>query len=760
MQTSEATLERLFRPADDPGLNRRALAGLLVELARNLDASIDTAPTGIVPFDPRLERLRSLLLGREIAETQRFSRLLDDPEQLAIAISHVLPSAIAQATMRDDRLGQVLVPAIEEATEGSIRKDPRRLVNILHPLIVPAIGKSIGESIDATFQSFNESLKHSLSWRGLKWRFEAWRTGSTFAEVVLRHTLVYQVEHVFLIHRETGLLIAHVASADAATQDPQLVSAMLTAIQDFVRDSFSGAGQQGLDSLRLGELRLWSEAGRFATLVAVIRGNPPESLHDKLRSVLSRIHTERHAALAAFDGDTSGLADIEAALAECVSMKQEGPRSARAGFPWLFAFGVIVVLVLAGRWGVQWWLDERLWEIYVARLAAQPGIVITEVGKRDGKWQISGLRDPLAADPQGLLRDSPIDPDRVVAHWKPYQGLNPEFVLKRVTEALDPPPSVTLRIAGDRIEVSGPAPAVWLQTARASAHMLPAGPLQVDLSQVRDANAEEERIKAEEDRRWEDYLNRLRAQPGIVVAETRKLDGKWELRGLRDPLAIDPQSLLQESAVDPNRVVAHWEPYQSLSAEFVLKRVREALDAPATVNLSVKDDQIVALGSASFAWIQRARAAIRTLPVGTLHVDLAQVRDSNDEAIGKLREAIQSTTVYFDNNNPLPAKAQDAVLDGLAGQIKELAAVSSRLRITTRVTVTGHADAATGTGMFNIALSGARAEAVRALLKKRGVDPDLLAVRGAGPLEPQDNGGTETARSLNRRVTFTVGIDE
>jgi hypothetical protein len=129
-----------------------------------------------------------------------------------------------------------------------------------------------------------------------------------------------------------------------------------------------------------------------------------------------------------------------------------------------------------------------------------------------------------------------------------------------------------------------------------------------------------------------------------------------------------------------------------LSPEFVLKRVREPLDPPATVNLSVKDDQIVALGSASFAWIQRARTAIRTLPVGTLHVDLSQVRDSNDEAIGKLREAIHSTTIYFDNNNPLPAKAQDAVLDQLAGQVKELAAVSSRLRITTRVTVTGHAE--------------------------------------------------------------------
>jgi hypothetical protein len=73
----------------------------------------------------------------------------------------------------------------------------------------------------------------------------------------------------------------------------QLVSSMLAAIQDFVRDSF--AEQQGLGSLRLGELKLWSESGPFATLVAVIRGNPPEELHETFRSVLARIHAERPA---------------------------------------------------------------------------------------------------------------------------------------------------------------------------------------------------------------------------------------------------------------------------------------------------------------------------------------------------------------------------------------------------------------------------------------------------------------------------------
>jgi OOP family OmpA-OmpF porin len=56
----------------------------------------------------------------------------------------------------------------------------------------------------------------------------------------------------------------------------------------------------------------------------------------------------------------------------------------------------------------------------------------------------------------------------------------------------------------------------------------------------------------------------------------------------------------------------------------------------------------------------------------------------------------------------------------------------------------------------------ARAEAVRALLKKRGVDPDLLQVRGAGQLEPlQDEAAADdSARSVNRRVSFSVAFEE
>ena len=75
------------------------------------------------------------------------------------------------------------------------------------------------------------------------------------------------------------------------------------------------------------------------------------------------------------------------------------------------------------------------------------------------------------------------------------------------------------------------------------------------------------------------------------------------------------------------------------------------------------------------------------------------------------------------------------------------------------VMLTGHADAV-GQDTFNLSLSVARAETIRALLKKRGVDPDELSVRGAGSLEPVLADDSAAARSLNRRVTFSVEIQE
>ena len=122
MSTSPAALDWLFQRASsgESGIDRKALAGLLVELARNVEPDFRLHTSGAVSIDPRLQQLRTLLVGREIEVLTRLSEIIEDPEQLAAAVGRVLPVALAQAAT-DARLAEVLAPTVEMATRNSTR---------------------------------------------------------------------------------------------------------------------------------------------------------------------------------------------------------------------------------------------------------------------------------------------------------------------------------------------------------------------------------------------------------------------------------------------------------------------------------------------------------------------------------------------------------------------------------------------------------------------------------------------------------------
>jgi OOP family OmpA-OmpF porin len=465
--------------------SRGRLADLLFEVARTIDPGVVLDAPSRLDGDPRLDAVRDVLLNEQLQVLAHLQRTIDDPERLAAAICAVLPHAVSLAGARDERLGEALAPTMERATQASIRKNPGNLINILYPLMGPAIRKSIAERLDDTLQGLNQALRFAFSWRGLKWRIEAMRSGTSFGDVVLKHTLVYRVEHVFLIHRKAGLLLEHLAAADAAARDPQLVSGMLTAIQDFVRDSFDdeGSAAGAIDSLRLGDLLIWCEAGPQAYLAAVIRGNPPESLRAQLRDTLADIHRELRSPLEDYDGDAAPLGDLAARLDPCLKQQVQAPE--RRWSIWMYLLPL--VLVFAGGW--WWWQshqESRRVAAYVATLRQQPGIVVTGVEHEGGLWRISGLRDPLAVDTRSLMGRANLDSDSISEHWEPYVALSPGIVLRRLKASLPPLPSVRLKLDGDIVRFEGGAPPDWIEKARALARGLPAGAPRVDLSGVTD----------------------------------------------------------------------------------------------------------------------------------------------------------------------------------------------------------------------------------------------------------------------------------
>src|ERR1700752_3321004 len=249
------------------------------------------APQGQSQQDPpnkndnhAFEELRHLIIAPEQEELADIRERLDDAGRRTQDLSSVVAEAIKlRHDKGDDRaLTDALGPTIENTLRDSVRKHPHILADALFPVMGPAIRKSITETLRSMLESFNEALEHSLSWRGIKWRIEALRTGRSFTEVALLHSLVFRVEQVFLIHKKTGLPIGHTVASAVAMQDPSLVSGMLSAIQDFVRDSFHAAQGQGINLLNVGDMDVWIEEGPYALLACGIRGVASRDVRDRM----------------------------------------------------------------------------------------------------------------------------------------------------------------------------------------------------------------------------------------------------------------------------------------------------------------------------------------------------------------------------------------------------------------------------------------------------------------------------------------------
>jgi outer membrane protein OmpA-like peptidoglycan-associated protein len=255
--------------------------------------------------------------------------------------------------------------------------------------------------------------------------------------------------------------------------------------------------------------------------------------------------------------------------------------------------------------------------------------------------------------------------------------------------------------------------------------------------------------------RVDEYVQRLREEPGIVVAGTEYRNGKWQVSGLRDPLAADPAALLSQSGLDAKQVAGHWEAYQALNPAIVLRRMAASLNPPPTVSLSLKGDTVEVTGSVPEYWVERAKTLVAALPAGSPKVDFSALRDVQDPEFLRLRDAIQGHVIAFDSNADRPASGQDATLDAVADEFRQLMRVTRRLGFSAHMMVSGHADAI-GNETANLSLSAARAEVVRSMLKARGIAPELLTVRSAGPLEPLSTPDGKVTAAMNRRVTFTV----
>ncbi|MDH4123512.1 MAG: hypothetical protein OEV21_05480, partial [Thermoplasmata archaeon] len=123
----------------------------------------------------------------------------------------------------------------------------------------------------------------------------------------------FYIQEVLLIHNN-GLLLARASAGKSVKVDHDIFSGMLTAVLDFVDDSFE-SGLKDIKKFDLKDYSILIKRGNKSYLAIAYAGSPPGNIENLILDLMTRIENIYGTRIAGFAGDSnSELAGIEILL--------------------------------------------------------------------------------------------------------------------------------------------------------------------------------------------------------------------------------------------------------------------------------------------------------------------------------------------------------------------------------------------------------------------------------------------------------------
>ncbi len=335
-------------------------------------------------------KLRSLILGENYESV--IEKQLDQDEVQRVA--DVISEAFHERSRKDETLAQEFSPIIESAIDVSVKRNRESFADMVYPIIGPAVRKAVTNALTDMVRSLNHLLKQSLSARAIVWRYKAWRLGMDYSQFVILQNLQYRVEQVFLIHRESGLLIESCTAKDTPTKDPALISAMLTAITDFVTDSFEQEKtSDSLSSIQYGEWNLLIETGPHAVVALAVRGSVHQEIKERLQEITEAIHMQFNTQLKFYSGDSSIMEECRPILEDALIEKQ---KPVQHSYPWLAITLLSILAVLGIVYSIQSAMVQSSVSQLVKELNQEPGYEVISHELQQNILNVRLLRSPTS----------------------------------------------------------------------------------------------------------------------------------------------------------------------------------------------------------------------------------------------------------------------------------------------------------------------------------------------------------------------------
>jgi hypothetical protein len=385
--------------------------------------------------------LKSLLLKEELEVIAELKQKILSKEQFTKEVSEILSGAIIRAQQTDKSFQRALARPIKQGVTQAFSDNKQSIVDSLLPIMGQLIRKTVTNSIKQFVSDINRALEQRFSIKAIKWRWQARKAGISFAEMVFQKTISYQVKELFVINHENGLLIQHVGANDMLI-DNNAVSAMLTAIQDFIGDSLQ-TPDSGLSSAAIGDVNYFISIGPKAYLATVVKGEATERLKEKSQQLIENIHAD-FSELLTQEEKYQQDPEFEEYLRLNLLSKSIAEKPKKTNWwPWIIIISLLVLCLL--YYSYQ---RNKHYHTIVDATQSIEGLYVKSIKSSKGKYFIAGLLDPLA-DTSNLQNLN------VQLDTKPFISLDQGIIDKRVKSVINNYKNISYTWLNDSLILKG-----------------------------------------------------------------------------------------------------------------------------------------------------------------------------------------------------------------------------------------------------------------------------------------------------------------
>ena len=282
-----------------------------------------------------LEELRLMLLGHYQQQMVQLQETIGE---------------LSQRTSDREGLIRTITPVMGDLIRNMIRDSRDEMIEALYPIIGQLVVRAVSEAVRDLARKIDAQLRTTYSIGYQSRRLWARINGVSESDLFLRDSLPFRIAEVFLIHRQSGLLLWHGSlDQDEELTDADLIGGMLTAIRDFTADAFGNNQDERLDEIQYGEHQILIETAQHVYIAVVGAGVEPSGFRSMLRRRVIAIQHSYYQQLANYDGDASLFEDTGRELG--AQLMQMGTATKKAGrnqaiMSAILAGGVLLAIVL------------------------------------------------------------------------------------------------------------------------------------------------------------------------------------------------------------------------------------------------------------------------------------------------------------------------------------------------------------------------------------------------------------------------------